>query len=587
MSGYEQGDGLRAVPFKHINCVDFEFGGSPGNPPEVVCMVVTELRSRRTQRYWKDELHAMRRAPFETGSDAALVAYAAQAELSCFHALDWPLPANVIDQYAEFRAETNGAVRRASLLDALALYNLPHMDAALKEAMRDLVLRGGNRSEQERKQILDYCLADVEASAALFESTAASIDLPRALIRGLYTAAVATIEHAGIPTDLNLLRRIRRKWPRIRKELIAEIDEDYGVYDGETFKRDRFSRWLRFMGIPWPRHESGYLDLSDEAFKLQETAYPVIATMRELRNTVRQADLDGLQVGYDARARTSLRPFSSVTGRNQPSTSKFPFGTAKWMRGFMAATEDRDLSYIDFVSQEIGIAAGLSQDESLIAAYAGGDIYIGFAKQAGLVPSEATKYSHPEIRNACKVVVLGLNYGMGADSIALQAGISVAHARELIALHKRTYRKFWKWSDDMVNAALLSREMRTVFNWPRRLVGGERATSIRNYPMQANGAEMMRVAAIGAMRAGIEVCAPVHDAFLIAAPAARLADDVEAMRSIMTQAGLLVCGIPIRTDAKVIRYPNRYMEDRGIEMWNRVMRLSRMHNAHFNGPATV
>ena len=39
-----------------------------------------------------------------------------------------------------------------------------------------------------------------------------------------------------------------------------------------------------------------------------------------------------------------------------------------------------------------------------------------------------------------------------------------------------------------------------------------------NFPMQANGAEMMRLAACMAIERGIEVCAPVHDAFLICAP---------------------------------------------------------------------
>src|SRR5258708_7050933 len=139
----------------------------------------------------------------------------------------------------------------------------------------------------------------------------------------------------------------------------------------------------------------------------------------------------------------------------------------------------------------------------------------------------------------------------------------------------------------MVNVALLTRRQRTVFGWPRRLIGGERATSIRNFPMQANGAVMMRVAAIGAMRASIEVCAPVHDAFLIAAPPSQLEHDVEAMREIMTQAGAVVCGLPIRTEAKMIRHPNCYMEDRGIEMWNRVMRLGNMPRAHFEGSGTV
>lgn len=580
------GDGLEAVPFKYVNCVDTEFRSIGGNRPEIVCLVVRELRSGETCRYWQDDLRKMSRAPFETGSDAVMVAFAAQAELSCFQALSWLQPENVIDQYAEFRIQTNGSRHNASLLNALSLHGLPHMDASLKDSMRNLVLRG-NWNKEEIAQILDYCELDVDASAALLSVTAASIDWPRAIIRGQYCKAVAAIEHHGIPIDVDRLYQVRSQWPQVRRDLIVEVDATYQVYDGESFRRDRFSRWLHHMRIPWPRIDSGLLDLSDDAFKLQEHASPAIAPLRELRNTVRQADLRGLKIGNDERARTSLRPYSSVTGRNQPSTSSFSFGTAKWMRGFIAPSRHRDLAYIDFSCQEIAIAAGLSSDERLIAAYLAGDPYIAFAKQAKLVPPDATKESHPGIRNACKVVVLGLNYGMGAESIALQAGTTVAHARELIASHKRIYSTFWKWSDSMVDRALVARKMQTVFGWQRRLFGGERLTSIKNFPMQANGAEMMRIAAIGAVRLGIEVCAPVHDAFLIAAAPDQLEYDVEKMRDVMTQAGQLICGIPVRTEARLIRYPNRYMEEPGIEMWNRVMRLAGIPEALFHGHATV
>lgn len=433
-------NGLQAVPFKHVNCVDFEYDAGRGNVPDPVCMVVIEMRSGTIRRYWRDELQKLKCAPFETGDDAVMVAYAAQAELGCFYSLGWPLPVHVLDLFAEFRVATNGALRSASLLNALAFHNLPHIEAGLKDTMRDLVLRG-DWTVEEAKQILHYCQSDVEALAALLSAMAPSIDWPRALIRGSYGGAVASMEHTGIPVDLRLLRRIRRKWPSIRLELIAEVDAEYQVYDGDTFKRDRFSRWLRSENIAWSRLESGLLDLSDEAFKSRETLYPIIAPLRELRNTVRLSDLDGLQVGHDGRARTSLRPFSSVTGRNQPSTTGFPFGTAKWTRGFIAPRPERDLAYIDFVSQEIAIAAGLSGDERLRDAYLGGDVYMAFAKDAALVGPEATKESHQHVRNACKVVVLGLNYGMGPYSMALQAGISVAEAIQLIDLNKRTYRR--------------------------------------------------------------------------------------------------------------------------------------------------
>jgi DNA polymerase-1 len=367
---------------------------------------------------------------------------------------------------------------------------------------------------------------------------------------------------------------VQREWRHVGKNLISEVDQQYGVYHGQVFKLDRFSRWLNRAGIPWPRLPSGLLDVSDDAFKQQEAAFPIISELRELRQTIQQVKLDGLRIGSDGRSRTPLRPFSSVTGRNQPSTTGFAFGPAKWMRGFIRPPRRRGLASIDFSSQEIGVAGGLSHDERLIAAYTGEDPYIAFAIQAGLASADATKVSHPDVRNACKAVVLGLNYGMGPHSIALQAGITVAQARELIQLHKRTYRRFWRWSEDMVSAALLSRRMSTVFGFRRIVTPRDKITSIMNWPMQANSAEMMRIAAIAATEAGIKVCAPVHDAFLIEAPLDCLEEHVEAMRAIMSRAGVAVCGLPIGTDAKIIRYPDRYMEDRGVEMWNRVMRLA-------------
>ncbi len=83
----------------------------------------------------------------------------------------------------------------------------------------------------------------------------------------------------------------------------------------------------------------------------------------------------------------------------------------------------------------------------------------------------------------------------------------------------------------------------------------------------------MRIAAIAATEAGIEVCCPVHDAFLIVAPLDRLEADVTHMRDLMTRAGRTVSGLNVRTDAAIVRHPDRYMDDGGAPMWNRVMKL--------------
>jgi hypothetical protein len=92
--------------------------------------------------------------------------------------------------------------------------------------------------------------------------------------------------------------------------------------------------------------------------------------------------------------------------------------------------------------------------------------------------------------------------------------------------------------------------------------------------MQANGAEMMRLAACLATERGIEVCAPVHDAFLICAPLDRIDADVAAMSAIMEEASRIVLnGFTVPTDTKIFRYPDRYMDKRGVVMWDKVKEL--------------
>jgi hypothetical protein len=92
--------------------------------------------------------------------------------------------------------------------------------------------------------------------------------------------------------------------------------------------------------------------------------------------------------------------------------------------------------------------------------------------------------------------------------------------------------------------------------------------------MQANGAEMMRLAACLATECGIEVCAPVHDAFLICAPSDRLDATIAAMRAAMAEASRVVLGgFELGTDVSITRWPARYMDPRGTVMWERVAKL--------------
>jgi DNA polymerase-1 len=65
---------------------------------------------------------------------------------------------------------------------------------------------------------------------------------------------------------------------------------------------------------------------------------------------------------------------------------------------------------------------------------------------------------------------------------------------------------------------------------------------------------------------------------LICAPFDRLDADVERMQDAMREASRIVLdGFELGTDAKLIRYPDRYMDERGTVMWERVMKLIAEH----------
>ena len=125
--------------------------------------------------------------------------------------------------------------------------------------------------------------------------------------------------------------------------------------------------------------------------------------------------------------------------------------------------------------------------------------------------------------------------------------ISLAHriarppivARDLLRAHRETYRKFWHWSDSALDHAILTGSLHTAFGWHIHVGENPNPRSLRNFPMQANGAEMLRLACWLATERGIEICAPVHDAVL----SARLTKLLSRNRcELLTRARMLLSG---------------------------------------------
>ncbi len=534
---------MQLKDFREVWLVAFEFTRPPGERPSPIRLWAREYHSGRVQQLDQDQL-ARSGPPYPLGPESLFVAYDAPAQLGCHLALNWTLPARVLDLHAEFRCLTSGL-------------DLPP-DPKPAEALAYFGLTS----------------AEPDALATLLSAMLPHVSLGHALLRGRYTAAVARMEAAGIPLDVARFEQLRREWERVQDVLIAKVDGRYGVFDGRKFNPRRWAAWVNRHGIPWPRQAPGRLDLQLDTFRDMAAVYPEVRPMKGLRATLSQLRLFGLTVGRDGRNRCPLRPFCSKTGRNQPSTSQFIFGPATWLRGLIKPGDGRALAYIDYEQQEFGIAAALSGDPAMREAYRSGDPYLTFAKQAGTVPPDATKASHRDERERFKLCALGVQYGMGARSLAVRLGVPLTQAQQLLELHKKTYSTYWKWSRQVQTQALKDGKLVAAYGWSVQVRPDSNRRSLRNFPLQANGAEMLRLACCSLTEAGVRVCAPVHDALLIEAPTEDIDRAVLHCQQAMHRASELVLpGFPLRTEVKVVRSPARYMDPRGTEMWDLVFGL--------------
>ena len=561
--------------FKEIWLCDTEFFAPDGERPYTLCLVARELRSGRTIRWWRDDLRRRRRAPFDVGADSLLVAYYASAEIGTLLDLGWPLPANVLDLCAEFKLLTCGLSVPAgrSLFGALVYFGLATVDSEEKETMRGLALRGPPYTQGEKRALLRYCESDVLALERLLRAMATKVDVPRSLVRGRYMSALAAVERNGTPIDVPYLERLRDRWESIKVKLVRELDTDR-LYDGLSFRAARWEAWLAKKKIPWPRLESGALDLSDDTFRQRAKCHAEVAPYRELRHALGKLKLESLAVGQDQRNRCIMGAFGSRTSRNQPSNVKYIFGPSVWLRSLIKPPRGHAVAYVDWESQEFAIGAALSNDVAMQNAYRSGDCYLDFGRQAGIVPPEATKQSYYWEREQLKACVLGTGFRMGPCTLAERIGQPQPYARHLIQSHQRTFERYWEWNDAAVTTAMLHGRIQSLLGWRLNVDASTKLRTIGNFPLQSNGAELLRLAVIWLVEAGIRVAATIHDAVLVESPIETLPQTISRTREIMGEASrVLLDGFEVRTDASVVRYPNRYMDPRGERMWTTVQRI--------------
>ncbi len=347
--------------------------------------------------------------PFDIGPDTLFVAYSAWAEMTCFKVLGWQFPMHIFDQHTAYLAASNILLpydpdekRERSRASACPMPAAPTASrvgsASTRRTIAKAIGEGRWREYGQRGRVSTIAKRTCASTAQLLRAqlrgsrgrALPAADVERVLHWSNYSAkAIALIQARGIPIDMplwnlvqeNKARRDRRAAAPIRSEpWRATIRSTRPRANGAT-RASR--RWLMRAGVTaWPRLDSGALDTQ------QRRLSPDVLTCPASRGCTRCATASASSPRRGCRSAATvaigrrLFPFGTATGRN--AHAKSPYNAHAGMRSFMVFPPDTIGVYLDWRTQEVGIAAALSGDAALMRAYRGGDVYHALARMCGL-----------------------------------------------------------------------------------------------------------------------------------------------------------------------------------------------------------
>jgi DNA polymerase I len=150
----------------------------------------------------------------------------------------------------------------------------------------------------------------------------------------------------------------------------------------------------------------------------------------------------------------------------------------------------------------------------------------------------------------------------------------------MLAQHRELFAVYWRWVENWLASTFSSGVAWTPMGWFCRTGITEfNDRSIANWPTQSTGADILRLSVVWATRHKLGLCAPVHDALLLESPIDQIDADVALLKEIMRRASRVVLNcapggdLELRTDATIIKHPDRYGDPRGVEVWKQVLAL--------------
>lgn len=422
---------------------------------------------------------------------------------------------------------------------------------------------------------LFYAARDVEATWKVFASQLPQLERDGLLrvvaLEGAAGMGFAQMELRGFAIDAEGWRRLLEEAKtgsaaarkRLDREFWSVADRD--LFGGTTLNYDNDQDVLdalKRLGVELTTTKREALLASGHSAALALAEYK---EHQKIVSTYGEGFLAHVHA-KTGRIHARFRALGALTGRAscaEPNLQNIPAGSA--FRACFRAPPGRRLITADYQGAELRILAEMSGDPVFIRTLAaGGDLHAIVASR--LFGAPVSKDQHPELRARAKAINFGLAYGMGAQGLGAQLGVSVEEAERLLEGYFRAFPRIRGFLEESARGALRRGVAETLAGrryWftDMRRDGKDEASLARvakNMPIQGTNADITKlamariVAALGAKRLDAFLVNMVHDELVVEAAEG----DAEAVRAVveaeMKSAGAeLLKVVPMEVDAKI------------------------------------
>lgn len=442
-------------------------------------------------------------AAFFSRKDLAVVTHDLKREINATMTLDILLPAARFDLLIAYYLLHSGD-RRVDLGSLLSYYR--GVSAAAKETTTEEKVR---RLADELPHLLPLAdEAEIKLKNEKLDRVMEKIEMPTA-------AVLARMERAGVGIDADYLRSLSadfgKKLDRISTEAYRLAGGEFNLNSPAQVKEVLFDRLLiSAAGIRKTVKGKALSTAAAELEKLRDQ-HPIIGSIlawREL-SKLKSTYVDALPEmvdPVDRRIHASFNQAVTATGRlssSDPNMQNIPTADTEYGRlvrdAFIPARGYRFLA-ADYSQIELRIAAHLAQEQLMVDSFRKGeDIHWRTAVE---MFSEAEA---PAKRRIAKVINFGVLYGMGANSLAEAAGISIAEARDYIdryfSLHQGIADYVVRMKEQLHDQGFVETLFGRRRYFPNFQILGqrERAEAERqavNMPLQGSQADMTKLAMV-------------------------------------------------------------------------------------------